>query len=156
MVMSNLGADRWIVLMNLLMKELENVLDTGLRGDGAIWLIVAGGIVRRLAHLLALDNAVFADQHESLTPFVTKSIFWSRMIHEHADCFRELAPRVGKERDQGAIHLLILCPGLHHRTIVHAIHKHLINPSLLQLSSFFQIARHLLPGSARSESTWQA
>eukprot|EP00930_Biecheleria_cincta_P065957 TRINITY_DN5189_c0_g3_i1.p1 TRINITY_DN5189_c0_g3~~TRINITY_DN5189_c0_g3_i1.p1 ORF type:complete len:173 (+),score=15.80 TRINITY_DN5189_c0_g3_i1:125-643(+) len=138
------------------LEECEDVFHTCLLGDWTIWFVVSGWIVRSFAHLHTLDSAILDDEYESLASRVAKGVQRTWMVHAHSNCFRELAPCVGKESDDRTLHLLILGPRLHHCAIIHTVNQHLVNSLLLQLSLLGKVARHLHCRSARSECTRQA
>lgn len=75
------------------------MIDTSHRRDWAFGVGITSWIVWSLAHLHVLDDPVLADEHKSLAPVTAESIFWSWVIHEHANFFCELAPGVSEERD---------------------------------------------------------
>eukprot|EP00930_Biecheleria_cincta_P065959 TRINITY_DN5189_c0_g5_i1.p1 TRINITY_DN5189_c0_g5~~TRINITY_DN5189_c0_g5_i1.p1 ORF type:complete len:295 (+),score=-0.86 TRINITY_DN5189_c0_g5_i1:149-1033(+) len=134
----------------------ENMLHASLLGDWTIWFVVSGWIVRCFAYLHLLYNAIFDNEHEAFASRVAKGVQGTRVVHAHSDCLGEFTPRVGQECDDGTLHTLILCPRLHHCTVVHAVNQHLVNSLLLQLSLLGQVARHLHRRSAGSEGAGQA
>mmetsp|Transcript_8491 Transcript_8491/g.30546 ORF Transcript_8491/g.30546 Transcript_8491/m.30546 type:complete len:231 (-) Transcript_8491:30-722(-) len=137
------------------LEQRKDVLHAGLRRDRALRVVVSGGVAIRLAHLDVLHDAILDDEHEALAPGVAQSVLGAGVVHAHADGLRELAPGVRQERDDRAIHSLVLRPRLHHGAVVHAVDQDLINALGLQVNLLAQIARDLHRGSAWREGTRQ-
>mmetsp|Transcript_129290 Transcript_129290/g.402163 ORF Transcript_129290/g.402163 Transcript_129290/m.402163 type:complete len:256 (+) Transcript_129290:236-1003(+) len=140
----------------LVMDGSEGALHERLGRDGALGVVVSRGVVCRLAHRHVADDAIVAHEDEALAAPAAERVPRPGVRHEHADGLRELAPRVGKEGDDGALHALVLGPRLHHGAVVHAVDEHLVDAGLLQLRGPVQISRNLHRGSAGGESPWQA
>jgi hypothetical protein len=114
------------------------------RGSGAR----TGGVAGGLTDALELDDAVDDVEDEALAAEVAEGALGARVRHGHAEGICELAPRVGEEGDHRARHLLVLCPSLHHRAIVHAVHENLVDACGLERRLRRKVPGHLHRGSA--------
>ena len=64
-----------------------------------------------------------------------------RQLHPERSC--KLGVRVAQERDHGAIDSLVLAPGIHHRSVVDAVHEHLVDTGCLESVLLLKVTRYL-------------
>merc|ERR1719424_11770 len=78
------------------------------------------------------------------------------MIKHEAQCLGELAARIPKEGNDGALDFLVLGPCCHHSAIVNTEDQNIRDTLCLQFSSLGQVARDLTGGSGGCKCTGQA
>jgi len=115
------------------LQQGEDVVHTRLSRDGALGIVVTGGIILRLRDRNCLHLHVVNDENEPLATRIPKIAHWSRMPQHHAEFAGEFALGITHERNHGALDLQISCPGLHHGPVIDAIDNHLVNILGLQL-----------------------
>jgi len=119
-------------------------------------VVVASRIVGALRHTFNLDDAIHHVQGEALATKGPEHAHRPGVGHGHAEGLGELATRVRQESDHASLDALVRRPRAHHRSVVDAVHKYLVDPSCLESILMLKVTWDLRARSGWGEGTWQA